>query len=237
MERGDLRGTNEAGPRSIGPVRVVDLGVSCAEDTSADEALLARGVPAVRVAVLSDRAVSVGVGVRMSVPYLDRARAEGYAVVRRSSGGTGVLHAPGDLAWSLVLPRDHPLVGRDYLRAYDRLGRGVTAFLADRGVGASWVPAPGLSEEFCLLGHRGRVLATATGIVGGAAQHATRTSLLHHGTLTSRLDRATVHRLFDLGHLGSADRLSSLAEAGLANPAEELAPALAEALEHEVAKG
>ena len=237
MERGDLRGMHEAEPLSTGPARIVDLGVSCAEDTAADEVLLARGVPAVRVAVLSDRAVSVGVGVRMSAPYLDRARAEGYAVVRRSSGGTGVLHAPGDLAWSLVLPRDHPLVGRDYLRAYDRLGHGVTAFLADRGVSASWVPAPGLSEECCLLGHRGRVLATATGIVGGAAQHATRTSLLHHGTLTARLDRATMRRLFDLGHSRAADRLSSLAETGLVTPAEELAPALAEALAYEVAKG
>ena len=216
------------------PARLVDGRVSCADDTSADDRLLAAGAPAVHVAVLADRAISVGVGVPPTAPFLDRARAEGYSVVRRSSGGTGVLHAPGDLAWSLVLPREHRLVGRDYLRAFDRLGRGVVRFLADHGVRARWVPAPGLSEEFCLLGHRGQVLATNVGIVGGAAQHATRTALLHHGILTARIDRTTLARLFDLGGARAVDRLSSLAEAGLVTPLEELAPALAEALAREV---
>lgn len=216
---------------------VVDGRVFLAHDTAADDTLLAVGAPAVHVAVLADRAVSVGVGVRGSAPYLDRARAEGYAVVRRSSGGTGVLHAPGDLAWSLVLPRNHPLVGRDYLRAYGRLGRGVVGFLADHGVSATWIPAPGLSEEFCLLGHRGQVLAARTGIVGGAAQHVTRTALLHHGTLTARIDRPAIARLFDLGRARAVDRLSSLAEAGLDHPLEELVPALADALARELERG
>ena len=231
----DARGRRNPGRSAAPPpARIVDGRVSLADDLSADDALLAAGAAAVHVAVLADRAVSVGVGVPLSAPYLNRARAEGYSIVRRSSGGTGVLHAPGDLAWSLVLPRDHRLVGRDYLRAFDRLGRGVVECLADHGVTATWIPAPGLSEEFCLLGHRGQVLATNAGIVGGAAQHATRAALLHHGTLTARLDRPTVTRLFDLGGARGVDRLSSLAEAGLVAPLEQLVPALADRLAREI---
>ena len=148
-----------------------------------------------------------------------------------------MLHEAGDLAWSLVLPRDHPLVGRDFHRAFDRLGRGVSETLSEHGVRATWVPAPGLSEEFCLLGPRGQVLATPAGIVGGAAQHATRTALLHHGNLAVRLDRDAVRRLFDLGAPTAADRLGSLAGAGLRTPPEELAPALAEALARTIEDG
>ena len=235
MEPDARGGVGGATPPS--PARIVDGRVSCADDVSADDRLLARGAAVVRVAVLADRAVSVGVGVPLSAAYLNRARAEGYSVVRRSSGGTGVLHEPGDLAWSLVLPLDHPLVGHDYLRAFGRLGRGVVRFLADHGVTATWIPAPGLSEEFCLLGHRGQVLATNAGILGGAAQHARRAALLHHGTLTARLDRPMVARLFDLGGARGLDQLSSLTEAGLSMPLEKLAPALADALLREVEVG
>ena len=234
MERGAREEGSGGSSAARPPVRIVDEHVSCADDTATDDTLLALGASAVHVAVLSDRAVSVGVGVPPSAPYLDRARAEGYSIVRRSSGGTGVLHAPGDLAWSIVLPRGHRLVGRDYLRAFDRLGRGVVDCLADHGVITTWVPAPGLSEEYCLLGHRGQVLATSVGIVGGAAQHATRTALLHHGTLTVRIDRPTVERIFDLGAASAVRRLSSLAEAGLLLPLEELVPALVESLVREV---
>lgn len=228
-----MKGTERASPPFA---RRVDGRISCAENSYADDALLAAGRPAVRVAILGDRAVSVGVGVRPTAPYLHRAQTEGLAIVRRSSGGTAVVHTPGDLAWSLVLPRDHPLVGRDYLRAYERLGRGVVRVLADTGVETGWVTAPGLSKDLCLLGSRGQVLAARTGIVGGAAQHATRTALLHHGILVARLDRATVQRVFLLGESGAAGRLSSLADAGLSTPAEALAPALAEALAREVTK-
>ncbi len=219
----------KAGPWPV-PARVVDRGISVADDIAADDALLAAGGPAVRVAVLADRAISVGVGVPGTAPYLRRARAEGYPVLHRSSGGTGVLHEVGDLAWSLVLPREHPLVGRDFHRAFGRLGRGVAETLTEHGVRSAWVPSPGLSDEYCLLGHRGQVLATPAGIVGGAAQHATRTALLHHGNLAARLDRGAVTRLFDLGAPTAVDHLASLAGAGLRRRPEELAPMLAAAI-------
>jgi lipoate-protein ligase A len=196
--------------------------------------MLRAGVPAVRVAVLADDALSVGVGVPDSADYLARARAERVPVVRRSSGGTGILHAPGDLAWSVVLPRSHPLVGRDYVRAYARLGRGAVRFLRGEGHEAAWAPAPGVSDGCCLLGTRGEVLEVGGRILGGAAQHASRTFLLHHGILPYRLDRADLSRIFDLTSPGPADRLAGLVDLGMERPSEGTARRLAEAIAAEL---
>jgi len=200
--------------------------VTCSEDVRTDEAILRRGVPAVRVAVLIDRAVSVGVGVRADAPYLARAAKEGVPTVRRTTGGTGLLHGPGDLAWSIVLPRSDPRVGSDFVRAYPRLGEGVVQFLSERGVAAKWQDPPGTHPEYCLLSARGSVLVHAGKVVGGAAQHLAEGMLLHHGILPLELDRAMLRRIFELPS-SSAAQLTSLREIGVAGGSEELAWKLA----------
>ncbi len=211
-------------------------GASAEENVRADDALLRRGQPAARVAVLSDRSLSVGAGVRPDVSYVLRARSEGRAIVRRGSGGTAVVHAPGDLAWSVVLPRSDPRVGRDFVRAYERLGAGVVRFLEEERLPARWTPAPGLSEGLCLLSGRGRVLSVHGRVVGGAAQHLAGPALLHHGILTRSLDRAALARWFDLpGPV--LERLTSLEELGLVEPSEALAARLERALSRAVGTG
>jgi lipoate-protein ligase A len=215
--------------------------VSCQEDVLADEALLRKASAAVRVAILCDRSLSVGVGVPSGVTYLRRARDEGIPVVRRSTGGTGVLHGPGDLAWSVVLPRGHPLVGPDYVHGYERLGQGVAEFLRSPHRSVRWVPAPGVSEDCCLLGSRGRVLTVDGRILGGAAQHASRSALLHHGILPYRLDRPTLARVFDLGVPSPTDRLIGLADLDQDRPraamARELGTTIAEGIARAEASG
>lgn len=210
--------------------------VRCAEEVARDESLLRDGTPAVRAAVLSDQALSVGVGVKGTAPCILRARSEELPVVRRSTGGTGILHGPGDLAWSVVLPRTHPLVGRDYARAYARLGRGVVRFLGTLGLRASWDPAPGISEECCLLGARGSVLTVDGKILGGAAQHANRSALLHHGIVPYQVDRSTAGRVFDLTP-DAVYRLNGLSDLALGRPTRETARRLAEAIVDEVWSG
>ena len=194
-----------------------------------DEAILRRGVPAVRVAVLSDRAVSYGVGVRADASFLARAAKEGIPAVRRTTGGTGILHAPGDLAWSVVLPRDDPRVGRDFVRAYARLGEGVVRFLAERGISARWHDPPGTDPDYCFLSPRGLVLKHGEKVLGGAAQHLAVGTLLHHGVLPLELDRSVLRRLFGLP-AASAERLTCLRELGIADEAEPLAWKLAASL-------
>jgi lipoate-protein ligase A len=205
----------------------VDDEVTCAEEFAADERALRLGGPSVRVAVLSEIAVSFGAGVREDAAYLSRARSSGLPVVRRNSGGTGVLHAPGDLAWSVVLPRKDPRVGRDFVRAYARLGAGAVVFLGRYGVTAEWVAPPNLSPDVCVLSGRGRVLAGGPRIFGGAAQHLSGSALLHQGMIHGSVDRALVSRLFDISDPAVTGRMVGLRELGVTAPPSLLAPELA----------
>jgi lipoate-protein ligase A len=207
--------------------------ITAADNTLADERLLRAGDPAVRAAVLSDASVSVGVGVRGEPAYVRRGQEAALAHVRRSTGGSGVLHLPGDLVWSVVLPRSDPRVGRDYARAYGRLGHGVTRFFADRGIDARWAPAPGLVEEYCVLSSRGEVLTVGSRILGGAAQHATAGALLHQGMIARRVDLELLAGVFGIVAPTLRDRLTGTNDLGLTEAPEALALGLQDALAEE----
>ncbi len=208
--------------------------VTCAANARADLNLLRAGVSAARVGVLTNRAISIGVGVDRAAPFLRRAEGAGWPVVRRSSGGTAVLHRPGDLTWTLVLPRRDPRVGRDYARGYERLGRAASRFLGDLGFPTEWGPSPGLSDEYCLLGHRGSVLRVGGRVLGGAAQHLSAGALLHHGVLPATLDPRALESLFGLSPTTGRTLLTSLRDLGIAETPDRLAERLAEALHREL---
>jgi lipoate-protein ligase A len=201
--------------------------VRCEEEFLADEQVLRSGAPAVRVVTLADVALSVGVGVRGDAEYLARARAAGITVVRRTSGGTGVLHGTGDLAWSVVLPRTDPRVGSDYVHGYGRLGAGVLRFLDGLGLPAAWGPPPNLVPGFCVLSGRGQVLTVEGRILGGAAQHVTRSALLHQGMVALAVDRERIAELFEISHATLTERLTGLRELGVATAPDALAEKLA----------
>ncbi len=180
-------------------LRLWDAGLTPAENARRDEELLRRAEPLVRTAVFSAAAVSLGVSQPIDAGAAVRARSRGLPVVRRSSGGSGLLHLAGDIAWAIVLPRDHPRVGSEFAGAYDHLGAGVVQALARLGLRAGWTAPLNRSDAYCLLGPRGRVLAVDGRAIGGAAQHRTRHALLHHGVLSTTLDRETLDALFALG--------------------------------------
>ena len=228
-ERDVKRAVGSGASSDIPPVPI-DLGIRCSDNVRADEALLRRAVVGARVAVLGDIALSVGVGEALSAAYLGRARTAGCPVVRRTTGGSGLLHAPGDLTWTVVLPRRDPRVGRSFVNAYARLGTGVTRFLEAAGVRARWTPAPGVSSSYCTLSSRGLVLTVGDLVLGGAAQHLSREALLHHGTLPRTLNRPLIGRIFELPRTGGLDRLTCLEELGLRENAERQAEGLARAL-------
>lgn len=212
------------------PVVVVEAPLPAADYARGDERNLRAGRAAVRAAVLSDRSLSCGVAVAEAAPYLRHAREEGIPIVRRSTGGTGLVHERGDLAWSIVLPRNDPIVGRQFVRAFGRFGQGVVRFLAELGIDGAWVDAPGLDPAYCTLTSRGSVLASRGRILGGAAQHLTGSALLHHGAISLTVDRGTIERLFGMPPGGPAERLDGLRSLGVRAPPEELAPGLARAL-------
>lgn len=177
-----------------------------------EEELLREGRAAVHVAELASPALSYGVSVSEAAAYVERARAAGVETVRRQSGGTGLLCGPGDLVWALVVPTSDRLAGRDYVRAYGRLGRGLVTWLGARGANAAWGPALGLSDACCPLGARGSVLLQQGRVVAAAAQHRTSTALLHQGWLAKGVDRALLSAIFELPVPGPSDRLAGWTE-------------------------
>jgi lipoate-protein ligase A len=199
--------------------------LSAEENLRRDASLLGVAQPATRVAVLSDVSLSLGVGRRPDTPAAVRALRQGIAVLQRSTGGSAVLTGPGDLAWSVVLPRTDPRVGRDYVRAYDRFGAPLVGFVRMFGLEATWKIGPSTAPEICLLSGRGQVLSVEGRIIGGAAQHRSVTALLHHGFLARRIDRGLLGRVFDVPP-ESLESLGSLEEVGVGAGSETLASRL-----------
>ena len=195
-----------------------------------DGALLAAGATAVQARVVASPAISFGVGAPKVSRAAKVARREGLPILHRHTGGSGILHRPGDLLWSIVLPRNDPRVGPDFSSAYGRLGAGLVLLLGELGHDARWSDPPGLSEELCLLGGRGRVLEVDGRVLGGAAQHLTSAGLLHHGVLAVGLDRALVTRVFGISEAIARDRLTSVDELGAPVDPAALADRLVEIL-------
>lgn len=208
----------------------VGASVGPAEFACGDEELLRSGVPGVRAVVLKERFVSFGVGVSAGSAFLRRAAAEGIPTIARRTGGTGLLHEPGDLAWAVVLPRGDPRLGADFTRAYAPLGRGVVRWLGAHRVEGSWTAASGEAPEYCTLGDRGSVLSASSRILGGAAQHATHRAVLHHGTISRTVDRRSIDRLFGLPRGGPTGKLVGLSDLGVTDAATALAQEVAEAI-------
>jgi lipoate-protein ligase A len=195
-----------------------------------DEAILESGHAAARVGVLLDVSVSLGVAQTPDTSAAVRARRLGIPVVRRTSGGSGLLHMDGDLVWSVILPRPHERLPKDFVHAYESLGAGAVRFLAELGLEAEWSGPFGIVEDFCLLGPRGKVLTIEGHAIGGAAQHVTKSALLHQGMISARLDSHLLHRLFDLDDRMVGRYLTSLHDQGIAEPSHVLGPRLLEQL-------
>ena len=220
--------------RTIAPASPAIPWLGAEEYVRGDEELLRQGFPAARVAVISTPALSIGVSQGDDAPCVRGARRLGLPVVKRSTGGLGILHSPGDLVWSLVLPRTDVRVGRDFSTAYARLGAGPVRFLSGLGVPGSWRPPRGLETDCCLLSGRGSVLNVAGRTLGGAAQHLTRAALLHHGVLPYRLEPARLQAVFDLSSELVARSLTSLEELAAGRTPDELAERLHVALAAEL---
>lgn len=183
-----------------------------------DEGLLRAGRFAARCRTVRTTAISVGLGLWDPRGLEVAARRAGLPILRRSSGGTALLHLPGDLAWSVVLPRDHPDARRGFTERYARLGGGVVAALRRIGIRSEWSAPIARSERFCLLGPRGHVLTAGGRAIGGAAQHLTARALLHHGTVGRRVDRPLLAELFELAEEELERSVTSI---------EEIAPEVA----------
>jgi lipoate-protein ligase A len=201
------------------------------EAIRSDEAALAIGAPRFWVGRCEEPGVTLGVTQDPAVPPAENARHEGLPVYRRSSGGSALVHERGDLFWSVVLPRESRWVGRDYTRAYARLGAGWASALSSEGRRAAWVASSPTFPLHCFLSGRGSVLVCEDRALGGASQHLNARALLHHGTVTVVHNPGRVRSIFGMPALVQGQHLTSLEALGLEPMTRDL-----DALAHRLAE-
>lgn len=142
------------------------------------------------------RCPAIVLGLHQSVKNevdLAAAAAEGFAVVRRLTGGGTMVATPdGVITYSLVLPRA-TLAGEPIARTYEILDRWVVDAIRGLGVGdASYVPV--------------NDIACDAGKIGGAAQARRGEVVLHHTMIAYSVDPLQIARVLRVGREKLSDK-------------------------------
>jgi lipoate-protein ligase A len=114
--------------------------------------------------------------------WLEKARAEGVPVLRRTSGGGTVVQGPGCLNYTLVLDKQrHPDLN-DLRKSYTWISHQVTEALKICGTEAMFRP---ISDIALVQGEKK---------ISGNAQHRGKNFILHHGTILCDFDLSLIGR-------------------------------------------
>jgi lipoate-protein ligase A len=166
---------------------------------------------------------------------LKACRAKGVSVIRRSTGGTGVLHH-GDLALSLALPATHPW-GHSIPDLYDGFVTAIQQGLGTLGISTSRsvqrAGAPLKRSPICFEDHSAETLLLGQKKVLGCAQMRRKWAVLVHGVLLLGLDTELHAQIYKVpaGHIESL--LGTLPPSAIPSPhflAAHLARTIATAL-------
>jgi lipoate-protein ligase A len=194
---------------------LIDAQLTAAENMRRDEALLSRALPAVRLYGWSPEAVSLGNS--QTVADIDEAAARDYQldIVKRGTGGGGILHNASEVTYAVVVPIDHPQLPRALPASFALLGAGVLAALRALGVPAELESVPDLTREaLCYVRKQGTNLVVAGKKISGGAQRRTRAAVLQHGTVIVDRDEARLARVFRTDAATVVERVTSLRELG-----------------------
>lgn len=163
----------------------LDTAHSPAFNMAADEALLLsanqRRIPLLRCYQWDRKAVSIGYVQQLA------AAPQGYAAVRRPTGG-GVVYHDFDFTYTVAFPSDHWLNGLDRIQSYDWLNRSLQNGLATLNLPVQ------LSDDHiphsvdrltmvCFTNPTKYDLILDGRKIGGSAQRRTHDGLLHQGSL------------------------------------------------------
>lgn len=131
---------------------------------------------------------------------LEWCRAEGVPVLRRLTGGTGVIHR-GDLGVGLFLPQEHPWAGGIvslYGRFLDVLGPALRSLGSEVSRLAEPTHASRVRSPVCFLDQLSDTLVVDGRKVAGCAQTRRRGAVLIHAAVLLGLDADLYERVFQV---------------------------------------
>lgn len=185
-----------------------------AANMARDLALLAEGVPTVRLYGWTPACVSLGYVQPEADVDLDAVRDLGLDLVRRPTGGGAILHAEDEVTYSVVLPR--ALAPADLFASYRYVAQGVVNALARFGLQGEFLEGHSGRDPLCYLREEGVSVGVGGRKISGGAQKRTKTHLLQHGTLLVSSDLERNARIFRLAPARIAGHVTSLHDQGLA---------------------
>jgi lipoate-protein ligase A len=200
-----------------------------------DEAILrlrgSVGYDTLRIYTWKPTGVTLGRRQRAEVAVdLEEARAMGFVVVRRPTGGGALIHAEGgEVTYSLVLSSDHPLYSLTIEESAARIAEGVAEALRILGLDARVGGYKGAGEaELCYL-RTGSSDVTVDGRkISGSAQFRGYGGLLQHGTLLLDFDPSLWSRIIRVRSGEELGSVTSLRAEGLNVPVSRVMRALAD---------
>lgn len=186
-----------------------------ADNMARDLALLAEGLPTLRLYSWQPACVSLGYPQPETDVDAEAARELGVDVVRRPTGGGAILHAEDEITYSVVLPR--ALAPSNLFDSYRFIARGVVNALESFGLNGEFVEGHTGRDALCYLREEGVSVAVDGRKISGGAQKRTKDSILQHGTLLVSSDVERNARLFRTPEERVRGHLTSLHDHGL-NP-------------------
>jgi lipoate-protein ligase A len=207
---------------------LLDPPMRAAENMARDEALLAAAQPVVRLYGWRPAAVSLGRAQTEAEVDVGLARAWGFDVVRRATGGGAILHDESEVTYAVVLPLDHPGLPRDITGSFALMSDGVVRALRMLGLPAGIESVPDNTREtLCYVRKQGTNVMVAGRKISGGAQRRSDKAVLQHGTVIVRREEEKMARLFGASVDEVRARVTSLEEEGVTVSREKLVEALA----------
>ncbi|TDM42549.1 lipoate--protein ligase family protein [Macrococcoides goetzii] len=134
---------------------------------------------------------------------LEKVKSKGYGLVRRATGGRGVLHDK-ELTYSVIVPEEHPEMPKTVTEAYRVISQGLLEGFIDLGLDAYFTVPRTEEQRAKLKDPRSSVCFDAPSWyelvvegrkIAGSAQTRQKGVILQHGSILQSID---VDELFDL---------------------------------------
>lgn len=206
---------------------LLDGHLTAAENMRRDELLHAAARPIVRLYGWKPEAVSLGNSQSEADIDLDVVREYGLDIVKRGTGGGGILHNAVEITYSVVLPIQHPQLTANIAESFGLLSRGVVNALRALALPAELESMPDRTRDaLCYVRVQGTNVMVRGRKISGGAQRRTKWAVLQHGTVIVDRDEARLARVFRADTAMIDAKVTSLTLEGITPAREAIIDAL-----------